>query len=450
MAPTSSAARAGGHGSISRALVVAGALIAVLAILAIWVSRQALETDQWTRTSSQLLDDPAIQKTLAAYLVDQLYANVDVAGELRSALPPRARPLAGPAAGALRRGADEVAQRSLSDPRIQAVWDDANRRAHRLLVKVVQGDGSVVSADQGVVTLDLTAMVDQIAQQTGIGARVAARLPAGAARIQILRSNQLRGVQTAGRLLKPAAAALVLAMLACFGAAIALAAGRRRETLRACGVALVFAGVAALVARKLGGGVVVDRLATTSAVRPAVESTWSIGTSLLVGVAVATIAYGALTIAGTWLAGPMPAAVSVRRWLAPYLRDPLITYGVAGAVVLLVLLWGPTEATRRILPALVLVALLAAGLEALRRQVRGEFPDARRHNGRPSGGHAGRLAGRALAAFPSRAGGGGDPIPAPAEDGSVAQLERLDELHRAGGLDDEEFATAKRRVLAGV
>src|SRR3954452_15816635 len=80
-------------------LVVLGTVLAFLAILAIWVSRQALETDQWTKPMSELLESPAVQTAAAAYLVDQLYANVDVTGQVRSALPKRAQPLAGAAAG---------------------------------------------------------------------------------------------------------------------------------------------------------------------------------------------------------------------------------------------------------------------------------------------------------------------------------------------------------------
>jgi len=362
----------------SRALVIAGALVGVLAILAVWVSRQALETDQWADTSSKLLEDPAVQAVVSGYLVDQLYANVDVAGELRSALPPRAQPLAAPAAGALRRGAEEVANRALDRPRVQAAWEQANRRAHALLVDVIEGGGDVVATERGVVTLDLKQLLDEIAAQTGIGARATARLPDQAATIEIMRSDQLGTVQSIAQLLKPLALVLVLLMLGCFAGAIALVPGHRREALRACGVALVLAGVGALVVRKLAGTVVVDGLSKTAAVEPAIASVWRIGTSLLVDVAVATIAYGVLVIAGAWLAGPTRLAVRARTRLAPYLRDARLTYGVLAAVVLLLLLWGPTEATRRVLPALVLIALVTAGVEVLRRQVRSEHPEMKR------------------------------------------------------------------------
>src|SRR5215218_5449656 len=195
--------------AFSTALVVLGGLVAVLAILAIWVSRQALETDEWTDTSSKLLQDPAVQTVVAGYLVDQLYANVDVPGELRAALPPRAQPLAGPAAGALRRGAEEVAERALDRPRVQAAF-----------VQVVEGGGDVVATEQGAVTLDLKALLDEIAGRTGVGARVAERLPASAASVEILRSDQLSTIQSIGDALKPLALVLTLLSLACFAGAI--------------------------------------------------------------------------------------------------------------------------------------------------------------------------------------------------------------------------------------
>jgi hypothetical protein len=367
-----------GRRTVSGALVALGGLVAVLAIVAVWISRQALETDQWTETSSQLLQDPAVQTAVSGYLVDQLYANVDVAGQLRAALPARAQPLAAPAAGALRNAAEQVTQRALDRPRVQAAWEAANRQAHAKLVDVVEGGGDVVSTDQGVVTLDLKALLEQVAGRIGVGGRVAERLPPSAASIEILRSDQLSTVQSIGKALKPLAAVLVVVSLACFTAAIALVPGRRREALRACGIAFVLAGIAALVVRRLAGQAVVDDLASTAAVQPAVESVWRIGTSLLVGVAVATIIYGALAVAGAWLAGPTRFATRLRRVLAPYLNDARIAYGALAVVVLLVLLWGPTEGTRRPLPALILIALVVAGFELLRRQVRREHPHAAR------------------------------------------------------------------------
>jgi hypothetical protein len=80
-----------------------------------------------TATSSRLLEKPVIRDRVASFLVDRRYANVDVEGELRSALPPRVQPLAGPAAGALRNFADKGTREVLARPRAQLAWEAANR-----------------------------------------------------------------------------------------------------------------------------------------------------------------------------------------------------------------------------------------------------------------------------------------------------------------------------------
>ncbi len=426
-------------------LIGAGTVLALLAILSLWIARQALETDQWTRTSSKLLENPAVQTAVAGYLVDQLYANVDVQGEIAAALPPRAAPLAGPAAGALRQGAEQVARRALQTPVVQSAWEQANRRAHRRLVEIVEGGGSTVSTENGVVSLDLRALLGEVAARTGIGDRVAARLPASAGTIVLLRSRQLRSAQSIAKALKPLAALLVVLALGCYAGAIGLARGRRRQALRAAGFGLIVAGVAALVIRRVAGDEIVAQVAPLAAVRPAANATWTIGTSLLSNVATASILYGAVVVLAAWLAGPMRLATGLREALAPYLRDWRIAYGATALVLLLVFLWGPTEGTRRPLPALLLALLVIGGVEVLRRQVAREFPAAER------GTATRRLeqARTALARIRHETGGHlhRDGAGAGAALGPSAELERLSELHRRGDLDDAEFAAAKQQVL---
>jgi hypothetical protein len=403
-------------------LIALGTLLTFLAIFTIWISRQALETDQWTETSTTLLEKPAIRTAVAGYLTDQLYDNVDVAGELRAGLPTQLQVLAGPAAGALRNGVDQAARKALGTAKLQQAWESSNRASHALLVKVVDGGGPAVGTEGGVVTLDLKALLTQLQATVGVGGRVADKLPESAAKITILKSSQLHTVQRVAKALKPLAALFVLLGLVCFGSAIALARERRREMLRAAGWGFLLAGVGALAARKLLGGTVVDSLASTASVRPAVEDTWSVATSLLVDVAVAAILYGAVVVAGTWFSGPTRAAVSVRSRVAPYLREPRFAYGGLAAVFLLLLIWAPTEAFRRILPLTVLLVLMLIGTEALRRQ-----------------------AAREVEAAEARSATLEVDVDGPAA--LAGMLAELEDLHRRGGLGDDEYEAARGRVL---
>jgi hypothetical protein len=77
-----------------------------------------------------------------------------------------------------------------------------------------------------------------------------------------------------------------------------------------------------------------------------------------------------------WLAGPSQSAVAIRRAVAPYASRPAVAYTALAAFVVLLLWWAPTPATREPALALILVVLLTAGTEVLRRQLVREHPDA--------------------------------------------------------------------------
>src|SRR4051812_37704756 len=135
---------------------------------AVWVNRQVLNTDNWTDTSGKLLEDKRIQAAVSAFLVDELFSNVDVAGEIRALLPPQASALAGPAAGGLQELAGRAAPQLLARPKVQQAWRDANRAAHKQLLSVLNDEGDVVTTANGVVTLNLHPLVDQLAARLGI------------------------------------------------------------------------------------------------------------------------------------------------------------------------------------------------------------------------------------------------------------------------------------------
>jgi hypothetical protein len=429
-------------------IVGVASLLAVFAVLALWANRQLLDTDNWTDTSSELLQDDEIRNQVSVFLVDQLYANVDVQDRLAEALPPRVQPLAGPAAGALKdlavRGADGL----LTRPRAQGLWEEANRRAHARLIDVVEGGGEVVSTEGGDVTLDLKALLGQTADRIGVGGRAEARIPEDAAQITVMRSDRLELAQDGVRLLRASAVVLVVLMVGLFALAVYLAAGWRREALRATGFGLLLAGIGALAVRSLAGDAVVDALASTAAVQPAAEATWSISTSLMVEAASAAIVYGVVVIVAAWLAGPTTLATATRRTLAPYLREPRLAYGALAVIVLLLLAWGPTPALRRAVPALVLVALLALGVEMLRRQVAREFPAASREDSlariRERAARIGNWT-RGAERSSSTSGNGAD---AADRLQRLEQLERLGRLRDAHVLDASEFEHEKERLFA--
>ena len=415
-------------------LIALASLFAFLATFALWANRQLLDTDNWTETSSELLENEAIRGQVSVFLVDQLYANVDVEDRVSDALPPRAQPLAGPAAGALRNLAQSGAEQLLGRPRPQELWEQANRRAHGRLLQVVEGGGDVVSTESGAVTLDLRSLLGATQERVGVGGRAEERIPDDAAQLTIMQSDDLELAQGLVDVLQALAVVLVLLFLALYALAVYLARGWRREALRAVGYGLALACLASLAARSLAGDAVVDSLVATEAARPAAEATWSISTSLLQEAAAAGLAYGIVIVLAAWLAGPTGPAVATRRALAPYLREPRYAYGALAVLVLVLIAWGPTPATRNALPALLLVALLALGVEALRRQTAREFPGASIEES------VARIRRRvATVGARRRVHTNGQP--------RLDELERLARLRDEHVLDDSEYEREKRRIL---
>ncbi len=443
------------HRWLVRSMLGLAAVLSVIGIFAVWANRQLLDTSYWTETNTALLENHAIQEQLSSYLTDQIYANVNVAGEIRSGLPSELKPLAGPAAGGLRSLVEKGIVIALQRPRVQELWKTANEVTHRQFVNLIENKSRVIhTPGGGAVILDLRPIVSDLATRLGAPASTAEKIPANVAEIKIISSKSLETAQAGVRVLRSLAVILPLLVLLLFAGAIGLARGHRSRTLLNVGLVCVGAGLVALVARTLIGNTVVDTLATTEAVRPAAAAAWSIGTSVLVDVADALVFIGVVVVLAGLLGGRSRWATATRHALAPYLRDrPDITFGVVAVALLILFAWAPIEATQKLTGILLIAVLSLFGTQMLRRQTAGEFPDAHYAGGMDSIRKAmtdvrGSLArgGASLRAGVAGHAGGGHH--ADAHSDPVGGLERLASLHSSGALTDEEFATAKRELLS--
>ena len=398
-------------------------------------------------TSTALLQKPTIREAVSGYLVDQLYANVDVPGKLRSGLPSELRPLAGPVSGALHGVAESAAERVLAIPRVQNLWRTANRTADEELVRIINGGNRQIQIEHGTVLLNLHQIVADLSRRLGLDAGLVEQLPPSFAQVKVVSSNNLGVVRTLAKGLH--ALAIVLSVLVCvlYAVALLLAGGaRRRRTLMQVGLSLVFAGLAVLAARAVARGQIVSAITKDASIEPAARDTYSVATSLLVQVATSAIVIGLPAIFAAWLAGPSRVARGLRRFAAPRLRErPLLAYWITGAVLAVVFLWGPVRATRQPFGMLLFTILALIGAHVLGRQIAAEFPDAEpvslralaRRNAAALGEQAARIPGAML----GLAGGG---RPSRAE-----EIERLLALREQGALSEAEFDAAKRDVLAG-
>jgi putative oligomerization/nucleic acid binding protein len=396
-----------------------------------------------------------------------VYENVNVEKELKSILPGETKRLAGPAAGGLRTVAGNGAEQLLKTSVAQSLWQSANRTAHEQLVNVLEEKNGTLSTENGTVTLNLGSLVTNLANQVGIGASLAEKLPPNAGQIEILHSNQLKTAQNIAAAVKGLALLLSLLTFAAFAGAIYLARDQRWVTILFSGIGLIAAGFAVIVARHVAGGIVVGQLVTNDSVKPAAEATWTIATSLMTSIATTVIVVGVLFAIAGWLGSPTGSARATRRTIAPALRDyrPFVYTGLA-IVVGIYFLSAPTQGLRSFLTTLLVAAMAAFGIRELGEQTATEFPDAHFHEmfghtkdrvvSAVKGANIGERASKLRLPEMRKPGGEGAVSEAPtavvspsAEDSRLARLERLGELREKGILTDEEFAAEKSRVLSG-
>lgn len=352
-------------------------LLAVVAIFAVWANRQFLNPDNWANTSTQLLEHPEIRAAASNYLVGQLYANVDVAGELKSRLPPALQGVAAPLSGALRNVATSAAQRALANPKVQDAWRAANRAAAQTFVRIVNGGSGAAKVKGGEVTLDLESILANMTNQLGLP-DVSSKLPPSAANLVVLKSNQLKFIQDVGKALKGLALVLTIIVPLLYALAVFLARGRRRQALMTVGIAIVAAGLFVFALRKLVESGVTNSLVKVEANKPAASAVVSIATSMLAEIAGAFVFVGVPLIAAAWFAGPARLAVRMRRAVAPFLRDHAeATFGIVAGLLLLLFIWGPIPAMHRPAGIIVFTVLAMFGTAVLRQQTAREFPDAR-------------------------------------------------------------------------
>ncbi len=349
----------------ARVLTVLAILLALVGMIAFYVEHTALDEEGFETISRNMIENDEIRTQVAGTAVETLFANVDVEAAIAEELPPAQQGLAPVLAGLARSGADRAAVAVLERPRAQTVWVEATTRTQRQLVRLLDDDTTFIQTEGGAVVLDLRPIVIELGDQVAVIGKVAERLPESAGRIAIIEESQLETAQTATKLLRTVADWMWLVALIVAALAVWLARGRRRLELRAIALGLLVVGLLMLAVRRFAGGYLVDELARDDAVKPAAHDAWNILTQTLSDRAWVWIILGVVTIAGVWFVGETRRATDARRAAAPVLENRVTTYAIAAGALLALVLIAP-QIARGWLSALLLIALIVAGIEVVR------------------------------------------------------------------------------------
>ena len=294
-------------------LIVFSCALIPVSVLALWLRNEILNTDDYVRTVAPLAENQDIINAVSARITNTLFENVDVEELAKENLPPKISFLAGPLSGGLKSFTQDATLRFFQSEQFRQLWNEANRRAHTQVKNALTGGGTVISTQNGRVTIDLSAIAVNVRSdlsKRGIG--IFDQLPIGtlALRYELFDSASLGHAQSAVRLLNTLRWVLPVLVLG-FGAAGIFLAGNRRRGLLRWGLGVVVATLFLGFALALGRGLYLGAL-PSDASQAANGAAYDIVVRLLRTSNRVLFVVGLLIALGAYLAGSSRVALSVR------------------------------------------------------------------------------------------------------------------------------------------
>ncbi|MGW1029331.1 hypothetical protein ACWD4J_37590 [Streptomyces sp. NPDC002577] len=401
-------------------LLVLAFLLSPLAVVATWADSQVSDSDRYVETVAPLATDPAVQNAVINRLTTRVVSQVDVAAitaQLAKALKDAGAPpavvnnvpvLTGPLKSALTSAVHGVVSKVVTSDRFPEVWDNANRRAHAAVVKVLTGQGnSAVQAKGDTIVLDIGTLVDDVKQRlVSAGYERAANIPAIDRTIPLFEVQKLSEAQTLMRVLNVVGTWLPVIAIALAALGIWVAPAHRIALMTAAiGIGVMM--IVLLIALAVMRGVYLDSVPPQKLPADAASAIYDTLTRFLYQAARTVLVIAVITALAAYLYGPGRAARAVRsaadkgtgvtgramarhgartgsagRWL--YTHRGWTTGIVIGAGALALLLWNyPTPGSVALVLGIVVLVLALLGVLAAASQ--GPEPETPGVPGGPAG-----------------------------------------------------------------
>lgn len=323
-------------------LVVLTVLVFAAGVAGAWARRTVLDTDRYVATVGPLAEDPAVQEYLARTITTQVFEAIDVQGRLQVVLQERADRLvflAGPITSSVQGFVQDQVDTVIASERFAQLWAEVNRIAHEQAIRVLEGDTTVITVEEGEVVLNLLPVANEVLEGvSGVVGELLGRsveipeitpetvpveaisrleqalgvdLPERFGTVTVYDSDELAAVQQAVDLFDKAVILLAVLFVVGFGAAMWVSPAKRRtllQLLTALAVVLVLERRFAIAA---ANDLVDSARPENQAAARAVVDTF-LGSLLRYTGWFLAIALIALAI--TLLTGPYPWAIKLRGW----------------------------------------------------------------------------------------------------------------------------------------
>jgi hypothetical protein len=269
-------------------------VVGVVGIAGVWANRQLLDTGRWVATSDRMLHNGEVRGRVSRFLAEELIAAV------REQVGGAGGKLSANEEALLEARSAGLARRALVSRPIETVWRQANRSAHRSLLRILDEEGS--AAGDTPVVLDLDPALRHLASELSYGELQASPPPPGAGRIVVVRESELGTAQTVVGAIRHVPLIAGVLLLVLFGLVLALASSLWRG-LGAIGLSLILIGALALIVRVVAGDQIVDALTAERSVRAAADAAWGIASSTVVTLSVWSLVIGGVLVLAAGLLG---------------------------------------------------------------------------------------------------------------------------------------------------
>lgn len=323
--------------TIAIILVIVGVLFITLGTYSAWLRTQLLDTDVWVATSRETLRTAEVRTAVAGWAVDELFSRTDPESAFESWLPKQAQPLAGPLTSRLRQESYGIAERALTDERVEAAWVVSNRRAHRRFLRLIAGNDPLVVDGPNGIKLDVRPLVEELASRIGVQSSALDRIPADATVIQPKNSESLeRGLRAIRLLYRWGYAIGALGVISLL-IGITLTNNRRRTWMWS-GAAIALSAWIIGRSQDLLGPFLARAVTSVTTWQYAVSATWKTMAAPLRDISTSGILIGAVIVIFALVTGPSAPMIAARRKCSLLLVDQRPAAVVISAAISLILL----------------------------------------------------------------------------------------------------------------
>jgi hypothetical protein len=223
-------------------VLLISALLAGVAIIAVYARDQVLDTNTYVATVAPLGANPTIQTAVANRLSSAIVKQTDISGTandlanrlIQQGAQERVKDLVPPLVDGIESFVNDTIKKLLATPEFEQLWNEINRNAHASLVAVLTGtQHGAVSATSNTVTIDLGVVLARVKQrliERGLG--FAEKIPDNKSiPYTVVESNKLAKIQGLVRALNTLGTWLPWVAVAVFVGGFLITPNRRRGIL---------------------------------------------------------------------------------------------------------------------------------------------------------------------------------------------------------------------------